>query len=59
MSTVATYNPVTYLLDALRSPVSNEWETDTLVIGIGALLGVGVVSMSLALWTFRSRLRKS
>ena len=59
MSTVATYNPVTYLLDALRSLVSNGWETDTLLIGVGAVLGVGVVSMSMALWAFRSRLRNS
>jgi len=66
MATVATYNPVTYLLDALRSLVSEGWNTETLLIGIGSVLGVGVVSMvlgvgvvsmGLALWAFRSRIR--
>ena len=57
MATVATYNPVTYLLDALRSLVSTGWDTETLLIGIASVLGVGVVSMSLALWAFRSRIR--
>ena len=58
MATVATYNPVTYLLDALRSLVSTGWDTETLLIGIAAVLGVGVVSMSLALWALRSRIRR-
>jgi ABC-2 type transport system permease protein len=57
MATVATYNPVTYLLDALRSLVSTGWDAETLAIGLAAVLGVGVVSMTLALWAFRSRLR--
>ena len=58
MATVATYNPVTYLLDALRSLVSEGWNLETLLIGIGAVLGVGVVSMTLALWALRSRIRR-
>jgi ABC-2 type transport system permease protein len=58
MATVATYNPVTYLLDALRSLVSTGWDMETLLIGIAAVLGVGVVSMSLALWALRSRIRR-
>lgn len=57
MATVATYNPVTYLLDALRSLVSNGWEVETLLIGIASVLGVGVVSMSMALWALRARIR--
>ncbi|MDA1279891.1 MAG: hypothetical protein O3B95_07595 [Chloroflexi bacterium] len=57
MAKVATYNPVTYLLDALRSLVSTGWDLETLLIGLAAVLGVGVVSMSLALWAFRSRLQ--
>ena len=58
MATVAAYNPVTYLLDALRSLISEGWDPQALLVGIGAVLGVGVVSMSLALMALLSRVRK-
>ncbi len=58
MATVATYNPITYLLDALRSLISVGWDPQALLVGIGAVLGVGVVSMSLALMALRGRVRK-
>ena len=58
MGTVATYNPVTYLLDALRSLISEGWDTQALLVGVGAVLGVGVVSMSLAMFALRGRVRR-
>ena len=58
MGTVATYNPVTYLLDAQRSLISEGWDAHALLVGIGAVLGVGVVSMSLAMLALRSRVRR-
>ena len=58
MGTVATYNPVTYLLDALRSLISEGWDAQALLVGIGAVLGVGVVSMSLAMLALRGRVRR-
>ena len=57
LDTVATYNPVTYLLDALRSLITEGWDLDVLLKGIGAVAGVGVVSFSLALAAFRGRLK--
>ncbi len=59
MATVAEYNPVTYLLAALRSLISEGWDAEKLLVGIAAVLGVGVVSMSLALWALRSRVRRA
>ena len=58
MANVVTYNPVTYLLDALRSLVSQGWDPHALLVGIGAVLGVGVVSMSLAMLALRGRVRR-
>jgi len=46
-----------YLLDALRSLISDGWDPQVLLVGVGSVLGVGVVSMSLALWALRSRVR--
>jgi ABC-2 type transport system permease protein len=57
LDTVATYNPVTYLLDALRSLITQGWELDVLLKGMGAVAAVGVVSFSLALAAFRGRLK--
>ena len=56
MATVADYNPVTYLLAALRSLILEGWDAGDLLRGLAAVLGVGVVSMSLALAALRGRL---
>ena len=53
--TVADYNPVTYLLAALRSLISNGWEPLTLLKGVGAILAVGVFSIGMALAALKGR----
>ena len=55
MSTAADYNPVTYLLAALRSLITEGWELGTLLRGVAAVLGVGVVSIGLALAALKGR----
>jgi ABC-2 type transport system permease protein len=58
-STIATYNPVTYLLGALRSLITTGWDGRALLDGIVALGGIGCLSMSLAFWALRGRVRGS
>ena len=55
LSTVAGYNPVTYLLDGLRVLVSSGWEGEALLKAIAAVAAVGVVSLSLAFAALRGR----
>lgn len=57
-STVATYNPVTYLLAALRSVIVGGWQARPLLEGLAALGGLGLVSMTLALLALRGRIRQ-
>jgi ABC-2 type transport system permease protein len=57
-STVATYNPVTYLLGALRSLIATGWDATALLEGIAAMAGIGCLSMSLAFLALRSRMRQ-
>jgi ABC-2 type transport system permease protein len=57
-STVATYNPVTYLLDAQRSVITGGWQAGPLLDGLVALLGLGLVSMTMALMALRGRIRR-
>ena len=57
-STIGTYNPVTYLLNALRSLIALGWQVRVLVEGTAALLGIGLVSMTFALLALHGRLRR-
>lgn len=59
MSTLARFNPVTYFLSALRSLiVGGGWHGSTLLGGVAAIAGVGLVGFLLALKTLTSRINK-
>ena len=58
LATIAAFNPVTYLLDALRSLITVGWDGAALLRGVGAIAGVGVVSGGLALAALRGRTRR-
>jgi ABC-2 type transport system permease protein len=58
LDTFATYNPMTYLLAALRSLLYGGWQPRELFEGVAATAAVGVVSMSLALATLRGRVAR-
>jgi ABC-2 type transport system permease protein len=57
-STVATYNPVTYLLGAERTVIIGGWQARPLLEGLVALCGLGLISMALALLALRGRIRR-
>src|SRR5437764_2308880 len=58
LDTIAIWNPVTYLLEGLRSLVSTGWQWDSLLKAALAIAGVGVLSMSLCLAALRGRTRR-
>ena len=58
LATVARYNPVTYLLDGLRSIVSSGWDGARIGKALLAIVGVGAVSFTLALTALRGRVRR-
>ena len=55
-STIATYNPVTYLLAALRSLISGGWQASVLGEGLAAVGGIGLLSMFLAMMALKGRI---
>src|SRR5438270_2473186 len=55
---IAAWNPVTYLLEGLRSLVTTGWQWDSLLKAVLAIAGVGVLSMSLCLAALRGRTRQ-
>ena len=58
LATIATYNPVTYLLAGLRSLVMEGWDLEALAKGMAAVAVVGVVSQALAFTALRGRVRR-
>jgi ABC-2 type transport system permease protein len=57
LDTVAGFNPVTYLLEGLRSLVISGWEWDELGKALVAIAVVGTISMWLCFSALRGRLR--
>jgi len=58
MATVASYNPVTYLLAALRSIISAGWSFDLIAKGLLSAAAVAAVSSTLALLALRGRVSR-
>ena len=58
LSTIATYNPMTYLLSALRSLLYGGWQGRPLLEGSAAILVVGAISIGLALAALQGRVAR-
>jgi ABC-2 type transport system permease protein len=58
LSAVATVNPVTYLLQGLRSLITEGWVWSDLAWALLAVVGVGVVSVGLALAALHGRVKR-
>ena len=55
LSAAADYNPVTYVLAALRSLIYGGWDGQAMLNGIIAIAGVGVISITMSLAALKSR----
>ncbi|MGB3737095.1 MAG: ABC transporter permease [Ilumatobacter sp.] len=59
LATIATYNPVTYVLGGLRSLITEGWAWGELGKGLLAILAVTVVSFGLASAAMRGRISQN
>ncbi len=59
LATIARYNPVTYLLAALRSLIMDGWDATALWQGVAAIALVAVVSFTLAFRALVGRTSRS
>jgi ABC-2 type transport system permease protein len=57
--TVATVNPVSYLIEGIRSLIIIGWDAEALALGFGIAFAVTVVSLFLASHALRTRLARS
>jgi ABC-2 type transport system permease protein len=58
LKTAAQYNPITYLLDAMRSVLLNGWEGDVLLRGVLSCLALGAITFWFAFTSLRARTRQ-
>jgi ABC-2 type transport system permease protein len=56
---VATVNPVSYLIECVRSLIIDGWDAEALVLGFGLAAAISVVSVVLASWALASRLERT
>lgn len=58
IKTVAQFNPITYVLESMRSVLLTGWEIDVLAKGLIACLILGVLMFAFALTGLRARTRR-
>ena len=58
LNTIATWNPVTYVLEGQRSLVTSGWQWDELGKALIAIGAVALISMSLCFAALRGRTRR-
>lgn len=58
IKTAAFYNPITYILDAMRTIMNVGWETDIILRGLGSCLVLGAILFTWSLVSLRSRTRR-
>ena len=56
---VATLNPVSYLIECVRSLIITGWDEQALLLGFGLAVLIGIVATVLASLTLRQRLART
>jgi ABC-2 type transport system permease protein len=56
---VATVNPVSYLIECVRSLIITGWDGQALLLGFGLAAAIGVLSLALAAGALKERLART
>ncbi|MCA9953506.1 MAG: ABC transporter permease [Ardenticatenaceae bacterium] len=59
LKTAATFNPITYVLEAMRATLNTGWDSTLIWQGVGACLLLGGAMFALAIYSLRVRTRRS
>jgi ABC-2 type transport system permease protein len=57
--TVATYNPVSYMIEGLRSLLITGWDAEALALGFGCALTILVVALAIATFSLKERMART
>jgi ABC-2 type transport system permease protein len=55
----ATVNPVSYLVECVRSLIITGWDAEALALGFGIAIVLAIVSLTLAAWAMRERMTRT
>jgi ABC-2 type transport system permease protein len=55
----ASANPVSYLIESVRSLIISGWDEETLALGFGVAFAISVVALALASWSLKERLART
>jgi ABC-2 type transport system permease protein len=55
----ATLNPVSYMIECVRSLIITGWDWQALALGFGFVIVLGVVSLALASRSMRTRMTRT
>jgi len=59
LETAARFNPITYVLEAMRTTLNSGWDTNALLQGVAACLILGVLMYALAVYALHIRTRRN
>jgi ABC-2 type transport system permease protein len=54
----ATANPVSYLIEGVRSLIVIGWDAEALALGFGIATAIAVVALALSSWALRVRMAR-
>jgi ABC-2 type transport system permease protein len=57
--TIATYNPVSYMIEGLRSLLITGWDGEALALGFGCALGVLLIGLAVATVSLNERMART
>jgi ABC-2 type transport system permease protein len=57
--TAASLNPVSYLIEAIRSLVIIGWDAEALALGFGIAIGLSIVGLTLSSFALRGRMERT
>ena len=56
--TAADYNPITYILEAMRAVFNTGWDAEVMVRGLSASIVIAVLTFAFAFFSLRARVRR-
>jgi len=56
---IATYNPVSYLIEGIRSLIITGWNAQALELGFGFALALALISLSASSFAMRHRMART
>ncbi len=56
---LASVNPVSYLIECVRSLIITGWDAEALVLGFGVAIVIAVVALALASWALTQRMTRT